>query len=443
MLKKPALYGLVLFVLIFLFSCSKKVSKPVMKLKEIVIIDFNSIDKSKEYTQHYYAGMYLAIKEINKSGGVLSLPIKLVIENDYGNQMDAYMVAEKAVKKRGGLILSGTYLLQPALGLAKYADDNKIPFFSTGVSHNDLIYSYVASNYVFKLKPSDTMHIIALSQKIIDDSSIKNVNIITYTNSQGDYYSDLVKQTILNKRKDIKIIPDIRINKADVDNKNIAEAIYNSYSKNIILAIDNEDIQKLVVNLQNNKSTIGKNIYMLYIGEPEWFEALIKDNPKNWYVSGFPWYAIDSESNKEFINKYKKEYNFKPRFASYLGYISVYLMADAIKKADITSNDVENRIKIAQQLQNATFQSPLGLVKMRADNQSNLGIYAGYFDEYITSKKKNNTTYKILDVRMKKTTYFGEEFLEDVIKSQNIRSAIIIKKEQKFGGREVVEIIER
>jgi branched-chain amino acid transport system substrate-binding protein len=78
--------------------------------------------------------------------------------------------------------------------------------------------------------------------------------------------------------------------------------------------------------------------------------------------------------NKSFVAKFKKKTGHEPRSGDIIGYISTYMIADAINKAGTTQSK-----KIAQTLRGMSFDTVLGKVTIRPfDGQATFGHYTGF-----------------------------------------------------------------
>ncbi|MCP2922044.1 ABC transporter substrate-binding protein, partial [Salmonella enterica] len=77
----------------------------------------------------------------------------------------------------------------------------------------------------------------------------------------------------------------------------------------------------------------------LLTGEPEYLDPLRGEAPKNWIVTGYPWYAIDTPENKKFVEAYRKKFNDTPRVGSVVGYAAVKSIAAGLQKAGSADSD--------------------------------------------------------------------------------------------------------
>lgn len=421
-----------------LVSCTAKVEKPkAQKLKEVVIIDTNSLLLSHEYVQNYYAGAYKAVAEINADGGVLGLPLKYVTEESFGNQLEAYSAMKMALQKYQPLAIMGTYNNGAAKGVARLAKENEIPFLITGAATEETIKGYYASPWTFRLRSGVDLNIIALTDVIAKASNVKNAVIITYSGEEGDYISTNIKEVITKKKPNFVFANDIRLSLRRGITDSLIKRIEESYVSTVIIVIDPQELRNLDALLAGTHLSLEKHIFVMFAGEPEWLDSLGTNETDAWRVTGFPWYSINTSANNKFVKEYKAQYKVTPRYASYLGYIGVKMLAQAIANAKVTNADLENRTKIANALTSVQVNTPLGLVRMRKDHISNLGVYTGWLQADNQKTQKGNKTYMMLNSKMTDITYFSaEKYLENEEESATNREKFVTLLEKHYKDNE-------
>jgi len=117
----------------------------------------------------------------------------------------------------------------------------------------------------------------------------------------------------------------------------------------------------------------GRPVFNLLGGEPEYLDPLKDEAPVGWYVTGYPWYAIDTPVHKRFREAYQAKFKDHPRLGSVVGYSTVQAAAAAIRKAGSTDPE-----KLVVAMKGLTFDSPFGKIAFRAlDHQSTMGAYVG------------------------------------------------------------------
>jgi branched-chain amino acid transport system substrate-binding protein len=117
----------------------------------------------------------------------------------------------------------------------------------------------------------------------------------------------------------------------------------------------------------------GRAVFDLLGGEPEYLDPLKDEAPQGWYVTGYPWYAIDTPEHRAFLAAYQKRWNDYPRAGSVVGYAAVMAAAAAIRKAGSTDTE-----KLVAAMRGLKVDTPFGEVLFRAlDHQSTMGAYVG------------------------------------------------------------------
>ena len=102
-------------------------------------------------------------------------------------------------------------------------------------------------------------------------------------------------------------------------------------------------------------------------------QRLGDEAPEGWFVTGYPWYGIQTPEHKAFHTAYQAKFNDYPRLGSVVGYSAIKSLADGMKKAG--STDTEKLVAAFKGLQVST---PFGPIVYRPeDNQSTMGGYVG------------------------------------------------------------------
>jgi branched-chain amino acid transport system substrate-binding protein len=114
-------------------------------------------------------------------------------------------------------------------------------------------------------------------------------------------------------------------------------------------------------------------VFNLLAGEPEYLDPLKAEAPIGWYVTGYPWYAIETPEHKRFLAAYEGKFHDYPRLGSVVGYSTVKSAAAAIARAGSTDTE-----KLVAAMEGLTFETPFGSVTYRKiDHQSTMGAYVG------------------------------------------------------------------
>jgi len=109
-------------------------------------------------------------------------------------------------------------------------------------------------------------------------------------------------------------------------------------------------------------------------GTLEALVALKKDAPEGvWGVSAFPFWALGWKETHEFVAKYRKKTNSYPSLDALSGYVSIYALFEAMKKAGSMDSQ-----RVIGTLEGLTFRTPVGLLAIRpSDHRALWPIWCG------------------------------------------------------------------
>jgi branched-chain amino acid transport system substrate-binding protein len=114
-------------------------------------------------------------------------------------------------------------------------------------------------------------------------------------------------------------------------------------------------------------------VFNLLGGEPEYLDPLKDEAPVGWWVTGYPWYAIDTPEHRRFREAYQAKFGDYPRLGSVVGYSAVMSAAAALRKAGSTDTP-----KLVAAMDDLPVDTPFGKIVFRAsDHQSTMGAYVG------------------------------------------------------------------
>jgi branched-chain amino acid transport system substrate-binding protein len=114
--------------------------------------------------------------------------------------------------------------------------------------------------------------------------------------------------------------------------------------------------------------------FELESGSLESLMALKKDAPEGvWGASAFPFWALGWKESRDFVAVYKERNKTYPGLDALSGYVSVYALVEAIKKAG--SLDPE---RVIGMLEGLSLRTPVGLLAIRkADHRALWPIWCG------------------------------------------------------------------
>src|SRR5258706_2323651 len=153
----------------------------------------------------------------------------------------------------------------------------------------------------------------------------------------------------------------------------VVQALIDAKPDAIFSSLFAADLQKFV--REGNTRGLFKSVtvFNLLAGELEYLDPLKDETPEGWWVTGYPWSAIQTPEHRRFRDAYQRRWKDYPRQGSVVGYTAVYTVAEALKRA----GSVETERLIAA-MKGLKMQTPFGPIAWRAlDNQSTMGAYVG------------------------------------------------------------------
>jgi len=158
-----------------------------------------------------------------------------------------------------------------------------------------------------------------------------------------------------------------------IDAGPVVEAMLEAKPDAIFSSLFGADLARFVREGELRGLFKGRPVFNLLGGEPEYLDPLKDEAPVGWWVTGYPWYAIETAEHKRFRDAYRAKFNDYPRLGSVVGYSAVIAAAAAIRKAGSTDTE-----KLVAAMSGLTVETPFGPITFRPlDHQSTMGAYVG------------------------------------------------------------------
>jgi branched-chain amino acid transport system substrate-binding protein len=181
-------------------------------------------------------------------------------------------------------------------------------------------------------------------------------------------------QSLLKKRKpDVEWVAEQFSPLGKIEAGAVAQVIAAAEPEAIFNATFGADLVRFVREGNNRDLFNNKTVVSVLTGQPEFLDPLKSEAPVGWIVTGYPWDRIERPEHRAFVAAYQKAFNDYPRAGSLSGYVTLKVLAAAIRKASSTGPE-----DIVSALEGLVVDTPLGPVTMRAaDHQSTLGMFVG------------------------------------------------------------------
>ena len=333
--------------------------------------ELNSYKVFPAFLEPYRKGMELAIAQINAAGGVLGRPLELVVRDDTGTPGDAVRVAEELLSREKVVMLMGTFASNVGLAVADLAKQRKVLFLAAEPLTDKIVWEN-GNRYTFRLRASTYMQTAMLAPEA---AKLKKKRwAIVYPNYEyGQSATAAFKQQMIGLQAGGIEFVEYAVPLGKIDAGPVVQALIDANPDAIFSSLFAADLAKFVREGEVRGLFKGRPVFNLLGGEPEYLDPLKDEAPIGWWVTGYPWYAIDTPEHKRFRDAYQAKFNDYPRLGSVVGYTAIIAAAAAIRKAGSTDTE-----KIVAAMNGLTLESPFGKVTFRAlDHQSTMGAYVG------------------------------------------------------------------
>ena len=340
----------------------------------IRIGELNSYKVFPAFLEPYRKGMELARDEVNAAGGVLGRPIEIVSRDDGGTPGDAVRVAEELVARERVAMLMGTYASNVGLAVADFAKQRRVLFLAAEPLTDKIVWED-GNKYTFRLRASTYMQTAMLVPEAVKRA--KKRWAIVYPNYEyGQAATATFKAQMQAQQGPGLEFVEQAVPLGKIEPGAVVQALIDAKPDAIFSSLFGPDLARFVREGRLRGLFNDRPVFNLLGGEPEYLDPLKDEAPVGWYVTGYPWYAIDTPEHKRFRDAYQAKFNDYPRLGSVVGYSAVKSAAAALARAGSTDTE-----KLVAAMQDLTFETPFGQVTYRSiDHQSTMGAYVGRTD---------------------------------------------------------------
>lgn len=348
---------------------------PVAALAQdtIKVGEINHYKRMAAFAEPYKKGIELGLAEVNAAGGVLGKPLEFVFRDDQGDPAEAVKIAEELMTREGTVMLTGTILSHVGLALSSFAGEKGYLYLAAEPLADTLVWGS-GNPYTFRLRASTWVQAAMLAEKAASTDAVKFATIAP----NYAYGTDAVAAFKANLKKlkpEVEFVAEQWPALFKIDAGAEVQAIERAKPDAIYNVTFGTDLAKFVREGTDRGLFDGREVYGLLTGEPEYLEPLADEAPEGWFVTGYPWYALeDGTPGKAFVDAYGAATGETPKIGSLVGYMTVQSIAAAINKAG--STDTAAIVAAFEGLEVAN--TPIGALSYREiDNQSTMGAYVG------------------------------------------------------------------
>src|SRR4051794_17231873 len=326
---------------------------PAAAQDTIKIGEMNSYKVFAAFLEPYKKGWEMAVEEVNAASGVLGKKIEIVSRDDNGNPADAVRVAEELLSREKVAFLMGTFASNVGLAVADLARQRKVMFLAAEPLTDKIVWDN-GNRYTFRLRASTFMQTAMLVPEAVKLG--KKRWAIVYPNYEyGQAAAVTFKKQMLFLQSGGLEFVEQAVPLGKIDAGPVVQALLDAQPDAIFSALFGPDLARFVREGELRGLFNNRPVFNLLGGEPEYLDPLKDEAPTGWYVTGYPWYAVDTPEHKRFRDAYQAKYGDYPRLGSVVGYSTIKAAAAAIAKA--RSTDTE---KLLAAMRNLDVDTPFG-----------------------------------------------------------------------------------
>ena len=326
-------------------------------------------------------GIEFAVNEVNANGGVAGKQVEIIKEDDEGKPDIGLRKAEKIVTKDGAKYVLGT--VSSAIGLAIGA---KMPawdaLYIASVNKTPKLTTTNLNDHIFRANHNDNQDMETIRGWYERDLKGNSWYMIGADYEWG--HSSLSEFKKIAEDNNDKVVGEAFTALGTTDYSSQITNILKAKPDGVWVALSGSD----GVNFMKQAKSFGltdKVKIATFLTDPvvnaAKSDALGITGNVNYH------YSLDNEENHKFVEKFEKEYKKKPSNYHVSAYMSTQMLFKALEKAGTSDTKA-----IIKELENITFNSPLGEVKMNPnDHQLQLPNYVGEVVD-----ENGETTVKII-----------------------------------------------
>ena len=344
---------------------------PGLFAQTIKLGEINEYKQFPAFLEPYRHGMELALDEINRAGGVLGRKLEIVSRDDNGVPGDAVRVAEELLTRENVTLLMGTFASNVGLAVADLAKRRQVLFIAAEPLTDKIVWES-GNRYTFRLRASTYMQTAMLVPEAVKVA--KKRWAIVYPNYEyGQAATTTFKQQMQAQQAAGVEFVEQAVPLGKIEPGPVVQALLDARPDAIFSSLFGPDLARFVREGELRGLFKDRPVFNLLGGEPEYLDPLKDEAPVGWYVTGYPWYAIDTPEHRAFRDAYQKKFNDHPRLGSVVGYSAVRSAAAALQRAGSTDTS-----KLVAAMNDLRVETPFGPIVYRSiDHQSTMGAYVG------------------------------------------------------------------
>jgi branched-chain amino acid transport system substrate-binding protein len=323
----------------------------------------------------------LAVEEINAAGGVNGKKIEVVIEDHQAKNPLAATVTEKLIAQNKVLVLTGGRASGQAVEIASVAQRLKCPYVVDHPSAD--IITAKGFEWVFRDNPTGTIYPQAFNKFISDvQGAMPKSAAVVYDNTV--FGKSIAGSAIaFLKSKNVPIVNDEAYGVNTLDFKPLMTKV-KAQNPDFLLMVAVSTTDAILLTRHAKEMGVAPRAFVGFGGGFGVADFANELGPLSENVfSSAAWSGNPNDpKTKAFYEKFHKTYGIYPKEHEVEGYAIIYIIADAMKRANLTGDVVKDREAIREALLKTDMTTVFGKVKFGnwegplGDKYTNQNIYS-------------------------------------------------------------------
>ena len=333
-MKRTILALLLITTLLASFACERRGSNNSTDGGGDIVVGYygDLTGRTASFGQSTKNGVEMAIDEINNTGGVMGRKVRVIVEDDQGEPNKAATVVSKLVNQDRVHAVLGEVASSNSLAAAPKAQEAKVPMISPSSTNPNVTQ---VGDYIFRVCFIDPFQGDVMAKFSANNLKAKKAAILYDFNSD---YSRGLREFFTRSFKQLggQIVAEQSYTQGDRDFSGQLTAIRSAAPDVIYVPGYYGEVGVIA----NQTKQLGIKAPLL--GGDGW------DSPQLWQLGGAALngdyisnhYSVDDPSPaiQKFVADYKARFNILPDALAALGYDSMRVLADAIKRAGGTDS---------------------------------------------------------------------------------------------------------
>jgi branched-chain amino acid transport system substrate-binding protein len=297
---------------------------------EIVIGEYGSLTGAEAtFGQSTHNGIMLALDEINGAGGINGRKLRVITEDDQSKAEEAATAVTKLISQNSVVAVLGEVASSNSLAAAPICDRNKVPMISPSSTNPKVT---EVGSYIFRMCFIDPYQGEAMANYLSKRGIKRAAVLIDVKSDYSTGLADYFERTFVKNGGQIVLKQSYA--KGDSDFRSQLTAVKAANPEVIFVPGYYNDIGQIAIQARDlgmQQPLAGGDGWE----SPKLIEIGGKALEGSFYSNH---YHVDDPSPavREFVQKYEQRYGAKPDSLGALGYDSMKVLADAIKRAGTT-----------------------------------------------------------------------------------------------------------